>query len=1138
MAFKSYRYVLEERVGHGGMGEVYTALDRLTGERVALKQIRMPSLQAGIMLVPPQQALQSLRLALAHEFRTLATLRHPNIISVLDYGFDQRNRPYFTMRYLEDAQTILQAGSGQTTTRQVQLIQELLESLAYLHRRSILHRDIKPENVLVTDDTVRVLDFGLATAKDDALESVGTWQYSAPEIFQEQSATEASDLYSVGLLAYELIAGERPFDMFDPDFLDLVLYEPADVTRLNVDAALANVVATLLEKEPQNRYPNAEAAIVAFSEAMSRPMPRESASIRESYLQAAQFVGRDEELSSLRMALAQAKNGTGSAWLVGGESGVGKTRLLNELQIEALVDGFLVLRGQGIEGGGRPYQLWIDALRHLILQKELDDLSAGVLQAIVPDMEQLLNRPIPAPPTLNENAARQRLFSTIAKLFRQTEHPILLILEDLQWTKESLDILMHVNWQLAQFPLLIIGTYRDDERPNLPQELSTMTLMTLSRLNQQEIATLSSSMLGEAGQQAAVLELLQRETEGNAFFLVEVVRALAEEAGRLSAISQASLPERLFPQGIETIVSRRLAQVSETARSLLPGAAVLGRQLDLSLLMHLAQRQPIYIQLDGWLSTCADAAIFDVANGRWQFAHDKLREGILNRLTAVERADWHLQAAQAIEAVYPAAPEQASTLVYHWRTVGDVTKERHYARVAGEFAHRQFLNQDAINYFSRSLALTPDAELEERYQLLEAREEIYHLQGEREVQLQDIEALQLLAEQIMATAGEDRRVDVSLRQARYAEATADYPTAIAATTTALELATDAAQEAASHLALGRSLMRQGNYEEAREQFERSLNVAQHNALSQIEADSFRFLGSSAADLGQFDPAITYYQKALPIYQDINDKQGESVILNNLGVAAYSQGDLVACLTFWGRADNILEQIGDREGRGRLLTNLSSIYIDLGDYETAQEYSETALQICREINTRFGECFNLINLGLVAHYRHDFGQADSFSQEALDVAEAIGSTFLQGLALKDRAYILTHEERVAEAKPLYQRALTIWTELEQQSQLTETMVGLAQATLLLGEPERAYKLITPVVTQSQSTTLVNGMSRPFHVYLTCYEVMKAFGDEQASVILQVAVRQLEKQASNITDEQRRHRFLNEVAIHQQILAAAQ
>ena len=126
---------------------------------------------------------------------------------------------------------------------------------------------------------------------------------------------------------------------------------------------------------------------------MGLPIPTESIAIRESYLQAATFVGRKKEIETLQAALEKAKHGAGSSWLVSGESGVGKSRLLDEIATQALVQGALVLRGQAIEDvAGSPLQLWREALRRLVLATSLEDLAVSVLQAIIPDIGRLLQR--------------------------------------------------------------------------------------------------------------------------------------------------------------------------------------------------------------------------------------------------------------------------------------------------------------------------------------------------------------------------------------------------------------------------------------------------------------------------------------------------------------------------------------------------------------------------------------------------------------------------------------------------------------------------------------------------------------------------------------------------------------------------
>ena len=133
------RYVLQNEIGKGGMGAVFCAFDRLTGQTVALKQVLIRSELPNMGSIAPDVTLSSLRMILTKEFQILAGLRHPNIISVLDYGFDSEKKPYYTMNYLEESQTILQAGEALSFEEKIELIIQLLQGLAYLHRRGVLH---------------------------------------------------------------------------------------------------------------------------------------------------------------------------------------------------------------------------------------------------------------------------------------------------------------------------------------------------------------------------------------------------------------------------------------------------------------------------------------------------------------------------------------------------------------------------------------------------------------------------------------------------------------------------------------------------------------------------------------------------------------------------------------------------------------------------------------------------------------------------------------------------------------------------------------------------------------------------------------------------------------------------------------
>ncbi len=1187
------RYVLHDLLGAGGAGAVYRALDRLTGATVALKRMRAPAAAGSA-----EGAV--LRLALANEFQTLASLRHPNLVGVLDYGFEADpearatgRQPYFTMEYLAGAQTILQAGAGQSVATRVDLLVQLLQALAYVHRRGIVHRDLKPGNVLVTGHgdgdgaTVKVLDFGLAAMRgrqpDEGTPDTGisgTIAYMAPEMLAGRPAEHLADLYALGVMAYELFTGRHPFDVSDMSrLLRETLYASPDLVALEPHGGLAEVVGRLLAKDSGGRYESAEVCLAALCQATGQPMPPETIAIRESFLQAAQFVGRQAEMERLTAALDAAQVGRGSTWLVGGESGVGKTRLLDELRTRALVAGTLVVRGQATREAGTALQLWREPLRRLALTTPLTDLEAAILQPVVPDMAALLGRDIPPGPPLEGEAGQRRLLATIADMFRRQTWPVLLIVEDLQWAGEGLDVLRLLAPLAAERPLLMVGVYRDDEAPALPAALPGAEVVKLDRLSEAEVLALSESMLGDAGRRPEVVGLLQRESEGNTFFLVEVARALAEEAGRLSAVGQAALPVQVLPRGIQTIVRQRLAGVPAEAQALLRAAAVAGRQVDLAVMAELGAG------IDGWLTACANAAVLEMRDGQWRFAHDKLREGLLAGLPGgqAERVALHRQVAQAIERAYAGGglEEQAAALAYHWGQAGDEDQERRFVRLAGEQAVNHYANAEAVAYLQRALDLSPAGDVAGRYSLLLAIERVYDVQGVREERVQLLNELETLATQL----GAEQQAKVALRRAIYAEAMSDYPAAIAAAQAAIERARAAghvAHEAAGFLYWGQALWRQSEHAAARSHLETALARASRAGVASLEASSLRVLGAVAwavSDYGaargyyeqaleidrrigdrrsmgrslnnlglvadevnDYHSAVDYYEQALRIYRDIGDRRGEGVTESNLGLALWGQGSFAAAQACFDRALRICQEVGIRSGEGNAANNLGLLRLGIGDYRAAREWYERALRIYRDIGDRRSEGIALANLASVCRYQADHAAAVDCARRALDAARQAGhrqgeaqSLTMLGHCLADlAAKDMRHRGRVAEAAAAYREAAAIRRSLGDHNLENESVVGLARVTLAQGQPAEALALVEEVLAYLAGGGDLYGSSELFMVYLTCYQVLRACGDSRAAEILLTAQAALLERAARIGDEEMRRSFLENVPHHRAIM----
>jgi tetratricopeptide (TPR) repeat protein len=688
------------------MGAVYRALDRLNGQHVALKQV--------LTDIPfSDHDGFDLRMTLANEFRLMASLHHPNIIDVLDYGFDSERQPYYTMDLIDGARTIVEAGAGQPLEVKINLVAQLLQALTYLHRRQIVHRDLKPSNILTTGMRVKVLDFGLSMVMGQLPESgsstAGTMSYLAPEVLIGGRSSVQSDLYAVGIIAYELLVGRHPYNTSNINgLISEVLQSAPDFSAVADKPEIALFLMKLLAKLPEDRYPSADEALRALQTASPDAIAGETVEIRESYLKTAPFIGREVEFKLLSGALTGAVGGQGSAWLVGGESGVGKSRLIDELAVQAMVQGALVLRGQNIPQGASPYHLWQGIVRRLSLLTDLNEDEFATLRGIMPDAAALLERPPDDAAAASVGDIQRRVGRLLETMLRRLGQPIVLILEDLQWAKtDTIPILQRLNTLVGELPLLILASYRDDERPELASLLPEMRLLRLSRLSQEHVAHLSEAILGQAGREPQVLDLLQRETEGNVFFLVEVVRALADDAGQLDQIGIVTLPRQVFAGGVQKIVERRLNAIPPGDIPLLQLAAVAGRQIDLALLRYVAPS----VDLQRWLAACANAAVLEKQDGvssdqGWRFAHDRLRDGLMSDLSESICRALHEKVAQALEAIYTDVPEKAVALAYHWGYAGSPAKERLYSLRAGDQHVRIGLYKDGLEFLARALELS------------------------------------------------------------------------------------------------------------------------------------------------------------------------------------------------------------------------------------------------------------------------------------------------------------------------------------------------------------------------------------------------------------------------------------------------
>lgn len=740
-------YELGPELGRGGMATVYLAHDRKHGREVAIK------------VLPPEvaQALGTERFLA--EIRVTAALQHPNVLPLFDSG-GADGVLYYVMPYVrgESLRARLAREGPLPVDEAVAIARGIAAALEHAHRQGVVHRDVKPENVLLSDGVPIVADFGIARALEAAGTTgvtvagmaLGTPSYMSPEqALGERDLDRRSDVYALGCVLYELLTGAPPFQ--GPTAQALIarhltapipsLREVRDDVPATVDGAVQRAMA----KERDARWDTA----AEFAQALVAPPPVEP---RPDYAQVTEpltrntepLTGRVAEYAELIAALDTMAAGRGGVVLVGGEPGVGKTKLAEALLLEARRRGYACAVGHCEEMEGAPaYLPFVEQLEYGIrtvppgrFRAALGPAAAEVAR-VLPRLRQLYPD-IPEPLDLPPDQQRRYLFTQFTGYLERASArvPLVLFFDDLHWADQSSVLLLgHLAAQTPRMPLLLLGTYRDvDLEVNRPfaetlERLTRQRLATrvvLRRMPRADVAQLLAR-LGAPDPPPALVDAIYQRTEGNPFFVEELFRHLAQEGHLLTAEggwqSNLTLSDVAVPEGVKLVVGRRLQRVGETCRTVLTAAAVIGPRFSVALLQAVVTLDEEDV-LDA-LEVAERAGLVLVhAAGRelhYAFSHELVRQTLLGALSLPRRLRRHRDTAEAIERLYGARlGEHAATLAYHWVQAGapDVDKATRYLLIAGRQAVTAGAFSEALSLAERGLALLDDELPQRRAELL------------------------------------------------------------------------------------------------------------------------------------------------------------------------------------------------------------------------------------------------------------------------------------------------------------------------------------------------------------------------------------------------------------------------------------
>ncbi len=729
------RFRLGRRLGEGGMGTVYEAHDRERDERVAIKVLKKGT-HSGLT-------------RFKREFRSLQDIHHPNLVTLGEL-FSEGDEWFFTMELVKGEDFIswvTRSSHSQDVDRdenerdtgrppamlvfdekrlRTSLVQ-LAQGLGALHEAQKVHRDVKPSNVLVDDDgRVVVLDFGLVhdlaadlgpTMTD--LDVVGTPAYMAPEQAASRAVGPAADWYAVGVLLYETLTGELPFDGAP---LEMLLAKqrsepkPPGTIAQGIPADLDELCTRLLHFDPVQRPTGRQ--ILRSLDAAPSMVDRSSMSLSSTSL-GVPFVGREQELAELRLAFEDSRR-KAVTLLVRGESGIGKSCMVRHFTDGVTSQGrdVLLLQGRCYERESVPYKAFdgvVDAIARFLarlpssaVERFLPTRPARLLQLfpILRRVEAIAQAPGNDDAVLDPHEIRSRAFSAMRELIARIAdaHRLIVLIDDLQWADaDSFALLYEILRPPEEPSFLLLGTVREasseasmaavpDHDPTtlLPGDIRRIDL---ARLPRDDARTLVSKLVQRIAPEMPIsAETLAEEADGHPLFIDEIVRHLF-----LVGASQG-------PLRLEDVLWSRISLLEDLPRKIIEVLAVANSPLSQAVVAKAIEATPS--ELARTLSFLRVAHLVRTTGARGsdqiEVFHGRVRDAVLANTSDEACRRHHLRIAVALEST---GSNDADLLGVHWLGAGDKEKASKYMLMAADRASAALAFDRAASLYAWTLEL-------------------------------------------------------------------------------------------------------------------------------------------------------------------------------------------------------------------------------------------------------------------------------------------------------------------------------------------------------------------------------------------------------------------------------------------------
>ncbi len=1042
------RYRVVRLLGVGGFGEVYEVVDSSARSgRFALKLARLRDADT--------RSLETLK----GEFTLLASLSHPNLATVHDFGHVADDVAYFTQT-LVNGVPLSEAAVRPDDPGAIDIWAQLCRALEYLHGRGILHRDIKPSNVLVDRATGRLtlLDFGISRAfggrEDDRV--VGTFAYLPPEAITGGPLDARSDLYSLGITLYRQVAGRVPFEGSASEVLPKHLSAPVKPLDPSlVSAEVAKIIERLLSKDPGERYATAGEVLAELARANGVALEAEPAESLASYVLSARFVGHEALLTELEQRALSAEP-DGTAVMVLGEGGSGKSRLMNETRqrVQLARHDWLSVRVQPAWGASSVVPSIARAVLTPPVVDRLTEEERRELARALPELRRPRERLGVVVDPDRARAARIDALGWALALRFEHESGVLAV-EDVHWADDKVVALLEATVVAARrhsaHCIFVFSARPGQLATSLASRVGAKE-MRCDALSPADSLRLVHSMFGRS-------DLLGDTELGRSLAAEAHTAQHVQESLRLALDTDSIRRERgqwVVRGGVpalpprDVLAARVLNLGAGSQRAALAVAVLGGTCSGVELARTLRRKQSDTALALGELVRAGIVEERRDDRGRVEYAmHDRYREIVLETLPDQRLRAAHRRAGQL----------RRRTARGDWRAL--LLAAEHYAcggdldlaiRIAGESAASaegagrpdQVLMALGKEIAWRSaLGEVPVALLLRRLDACA----LLGLKGEVD------EALAALLQRL-PRASPSEQGGIRLRHAKVALARGDPERAQQIVSRAEKDAAELADRALSaELSLARARIEEdyGKQTDAHEQYMLAAAAAEESGAQALATRAWLGASLSALRLGFAERAATTAKRSIAAARAADDPLATAEALRALGNAQREIGAVASALRLYRRAVRVAREAGSSESEAKALNNLGTVCQFSGLIPEAMSALERSLLLKERLGLRAAAMLTRNNLGglylVVGRFSDAASELSQVTSGSSGVPPVIGA-----LARSNLGDLTLLQGDLEGAIDHYRRAHDLNTERGLAVHDSHALSGLVRTLLMRGAPD--------------------------------------------------------------------------------------